>query len=198
MCKKLIFIFIVTLGFTTQLYAQSIFYIKGSLGPASQKKNYFAGGDLDYDLAGLGASSLSLGLNIGPQMTGELEFTGRSMTIDSVNGMAYDGDLDASAIMFNGLFKVPFQNGFSFLIGGGLGVISAKLYDPIFDNYAEGSTFATQFIIGGEAEITDRLDFTFEFKRLSAVDLELTGDAVFQENISFHNNAVMLGLKYNF
>lgn len=198
MFKKLSLIFVFILGFTTNSLAQSIFYIKGSLGPASQKENYFAGGDLNYDLAGLGASSLILGLNIGPQMTGEMEFTGRSMTIDSVNGMAYDGDLDASAIMFNGLFKVPFQNGFSFLIGGGLGVISAKLYDPIFDNYAEGSTFATQFIIGGEAEITDRLDFTFEFKRLSAVDLELTGDAVFQENISFHNNAVMLGLKYNF
>ncbi len=198
MFKKLFIISIFTFLYTTNVFAQSIFYVKGALGAASQKDNYFAGGDLTYDLSALGATSLSLGLNIGPQLSTEMEFTGRRMTIDSVNGMSYDGDLDASAIMFNGFFKVPFQNGFSFVIGAGLGVLSAKLYDPIFDNYADGSSFATQFIIGGEAEINERLDFTFEFKRISAVDLELTGDAVFQENISFHNNAVMLGLKYNF
>lgn len=190
-------LFLVT-SLTSQVFAQSFFYLKGAIGPSAQKDNYFIDGALGYDLSGLGASSLILGLNIGPQLATEMEFTGRQMTIDSVDGQPYDGDLDASAIMFNGLYRLPFQNGFTLVMGLGLGVISAKLYNPILDFYAEGSTFSTQLILGGEASITDRLDFTFEFKRLSAVDLELTGDFAFQDNLSYHNNSVMVGLKYNF
>ncbi len=199
MNKKIMSLLVlIILSFSSQAFSQSIFYIKGALGPSSQKDNSFGGANVDYNLSGIGATSLIFGLNIGPQMSTEIEFSGRKANIDSIDGSAWDGDLDSSSILFNGLYKYPFSNGFSFVAGLGFGVLSAEIYDAVADDFADGSSFAAQFIIGGEASITEQLDFTFEYKKLSTVDLELSGPTIYKENMSYHSGALMVGLKYNF
>jgi opacity protein-like surface antigen len=197
--QKYILLVLFSLTFALFERAHAVFYIKGALGPSTQKDNSFAGGNIDYSLAGLGASSLIFGLSLGPQLATELELTARSLNIDSIDGGNYDGDLDASAILINGLYKVPMNLGYTVYMGAGFGVLSAELYDAVFDNFADGSSFAAQLILGLEAEVTDNLDFTVEFKHLNAVDLELSGTSgAFNEDLNYRNNSVMVGLKYNF
>lgn len=196
--KFILFVmFSITVCLSSQAHA--IFYIKGALGPSAQRDNTFAGGSIDYSLAGLGSTSLIFGLSLGPQLATELELTSRGINIDSIDGGSYEGDLDASALLFNGLYKVPMQLGYTVYMGAGFGVLSAELYDAFTDNFADGSSFASQLILGLEAEVTDNLDFTVEFKHLTAVDLELNGTSgVFNEDLNYKNNSVMVGLKYNF
>lgn len=197
--QKYVLLVLFSLSLILSEKANAVFYIKGALGPSAQRDNSFAGGSIDYSLAGLGSSSLIFGLSLGPQLATELELTSRSLNIDSIDGGNYEGDLDASAVLINGLYKVPMNLGYTVYMGLGFGVLSAELYDAVFDNFADGSSFASQLILGLEAEVTENLDFTVEFKHLTAVDLELNGTSgVFNEDLSYKNNSVMVGLKYNF
>lgn len=193
--------------FAASASAQSIFYVKGAIGPAWQSNSGFLGEDIEYDPSGVGTLLLALGISIGPQFSAEIEFSSRSNDIDNVSGIPYEGDLDSSAFMINGIYKLPLQNGYAFFAGAGFGVVGAELYvvdydpdaDEYFENFADGSAFATQFMIGMEAEINDNLTFSLEYKKINAMDLELNGtEGVFQNNFGFRNGSVLAGLIYKF
>jgi opacity protein-like surface antigen len=192
-------ILVSVLLFVNVVNAQSLFYLKGSLGPSFQRDNSFAGGNIDYAPSGLGAALFSLGLNIGPQLSAEIEFSARTNSINNIDGIPYTGDLDSSAVMLNGIYNLPLQMGYSLNFGAGFGVLSAEITDSQSGNYANGSTLATQLMVGFEAEVTDNLAFTFDYKHLSAFDLELTGTSgVYHENFLFKNGSVLVGLKYSY
>lgn len=175
----------------------SILYFKGALGTSSQGGNTFAGGDISYGSAA--ATSLSIGLNMSPQLRSEIEFSARSSDISTINGTSYYGNLDSSALMFNTYFNIPLRYGYNFFVGAGLGFLSAELYDAETDNYADGSSLASQFMLGFEADVTDHVGLLVEYKSITAFDLQLSGTSgAYNEDFSFNNGSFLVGLKYNF
>lgn len=197
--KKLFLSFALLLIVTTTAQAQSIFYIKGALGPAVQSDTRFFGSDIEFRASGLGAILVAMGINVGPMLSTELEISARNHNIHRVDGVRDYGSLDSSAIMLNGVFNLPLQMGYSLNVGAGVGVLSAEIVDGNTGDFADGSTFGAQLMIGGEAEIASNLALTFEYKHLVGFDLELSGTGgAFYENLDYKNNSVLIGLKYLF
>jgi opacity protein-like surface antigen len=77
--------------------------------------------------------------------------------------------------------------------------MSAEIYDAIEDNFADGSSLAAQFMIGAEVEMSHNFSVTFEYRRLSSLNLEFTGtDGVFREDFDYTSGAFLLGGKVSF
>ncbi len=190
--------YIFLVAFTTSEALAQYVYFKGSVGPSWQRSNSFAGGDIDYDPRFLGTLSLVAGYQLNPMFGAEIELASRTADIEGIDNTPWLGELDSSALMLNGNFRVPISGNFFLTFGAGLGIMSAELYDAISDEFADGSAFAAQFMIGSEIEISENFSLTFEYRRFSALDLELTGtDGVFREDLSYINGGFLMGGRIN-
>lgn len=184
---------------TGKVHAQTNLYFKGGLGAASQSSNNFAGGSLSYDTSAFGSFMLSLGVNVGPNIMTEIEFSSRNVGLDSVNGTQGHGNLSAGLLALNAYLKLPINYSYNFLLGGGVGVISADLTDDLTGNFAEGSGFASQLIVGVEGQVSSNVDLSFEVRWLNADNMSFDGTSgLWNEDFSYSNAAYMIGVKYNF
>ena len=192
-----------TIFFGSILWSSSAFaqymYFKGAIGPTMQRPNSFAGGDIDYDVKFLGALTLAGGFQFNPMFSTEVELAVRTVDIDGINKVPWLGDLGSSALMFNANVRAPVYANLYATAGAGIGFMTAELYDALSDEYADGSSLATQFMIGTEAEMTENFSLTFEYKWFNALDLELTGtDGVFREELKYTNGSFLIGGKVSF
>lgn len=195
---KILVIFLIGLS-VNMAQAQSVLYFKGGLGAASQSSNNFAGGSLDYNMAAFGSFMLSLGVNVGPNFMTELEFSSRSASLNQVNGTPAKGDLSAGLLALNAYLKLPINYSYNFLLGAGVGILSAELSDDLTGNFADGSGFASQLIVGVEGQVSSNVDMSFEVRWLNADNMSFDGTSgIFNEDFSYSNAAYMIGVKYNF
>ncbi len=182
--------------------AQPDFYFKAAAGPNWQSSSDFLGANVSFDPRFIGTFALSAGVQVNSFFGSEIELSYRSANIDDIDRMPWFGDLSSSALMFNAVGRLPIIPGLYATLGGGVGFLSAELYDSDSDEYADGSSFASQFMVGLEMEFADNVNFYIEYKQIAAIDLELNGfDSVsgpFEEDLSYTNGSVLIGGKVTF
>jgi len=173
-------------------------YFKGSIGFASVDDYSDSTGEINYDSSAFMPINLAYGATSGNvAFEAELGFSAYDYEYNPVFGSSdpsFDGDLGASKLMFNGMFKTS-QTGSNFYIGGGLGFLSVAI-DGIEDELS-GSSLATQFIVGGEVRQNERSSFFIEYKQLSSVNLELE-NAFTRLDYDFEEASLNVGVKYYF
>ena len=158
-------------------------YLKFSTGWANLKEHQDASGELSFEDStftplniGLGvtAARTALELELGFSFY-DYEFTPSLNSPDT----AFDDNLGASKLMVNLIFKTA-EQGSHLYVGGGLGLVSVFLDNNLDD--LSGSSFAAQFILGGELKISPRTGFFVEYKQFESLGLELESDALFLED----------------
>lgn len=200
MKKIALILSVLLMSFTSQ--AQTGFYFKAAAGPSWQSSTEFSGVDVTFDPRFIGTIILSAGVQLNPFFATEAELSTRSVNIDTLNGSPEFGDLDTSALMFNAVGRLPITQELYFTYGGGLGFLTTELYDPVFDDFVDGSSFASQFMVGFEMEFADNVNFFVEYKQISDFNLELSGfdesGDPFQDDFSFSNGTLLIGGKVTF
>jgi len=92
------------------------------------------------------------------------------------------------------MFKTS-QTGSNLYIGGGIGFVSVVI-DGVEDQLS-GSSFATQFIIGGEMRSSERSSLFIEYKSLGSSGLELE-NAFSRIDFDFSESSLNIGMKLYF
>jgi len=173
-------------------------YFKGSLGFAAIDDYSDGAGEITFESSALLPLTLAYGVSNGNlAFEAELGFSAFSYSYDPYFGSVdpyFDGSLGASKLMFNGMFKTS-QTGSNLYIGGGIGFVSVVI-DGVEDELT-GSSFATQFILGGEMRSSERSSLFIEYKNLGSRGLELE-NAFSRFDFDFRESSLNIGMKLYF
>jgi hypothetical protein len=179
--------------------ARSTFnYFKASMGVASIDDYSDESGEINFDSSSVLPINLAYGVATGNvSFEAELGFSYFNYEYNpSFNSPdpAFDGDLGATKIMFNGFYKTS-QTGSNLYIGGGLGLVTVSI-DALEDELS-GSSLATQFILGGEIRSNERSSIFIEYKQLNSVGLDLE-NSFSRLDFDFKEASLNIGVKYYF
>ena len=156
--------------------------------------------DADFD-AGL-AGIVSFGHRYESGFRAELEFGYRGNDLDSVSGVAGNGDVNAMSGMINLLFDFNPKSDFSpYLgIGAGIGRVSADGATP-FGGAAiddDDTGFAYQGIAGLSYKLLPSIDLFGDYRYFATQTLELTTDAGVGVDADYASHTIMIGFRWNF
>lgn len=200
---------IVTLGVTLGIAAPALaagegFYIGGGAGLHMPDDSDVSGPgfsnnvDLENDWGAIGALGYAFGN--GFRVEGEIGY--RTSEVDSVDGAAASGDVDATSFMANVLYDIATGTAFTPYLGVGLGAVRVDV-----DNATTvgGSTWDdSDTVLGGQAiaglsyALSDRLDLFGQYAYLLTDDVEgnLANGTSAEGEYDSHN--LFVGLRFRF
>jgi OOP family OmpA-OmpF porin len=193
---------------TANLQAQNQpggFYIKVDAGGALQQDMRFNSSDVTFD-PGV-RTSLNFGYNFCKSFAAEIETGSIWNSLDKVNGTPLsdfnqEGDLYQVPILAKVIFKLPFENGLTPYIGGGVGGVGAslRLQDSFVDDTDTDFAFAYQGEAGLKYAINEHIEVGVGYKFIGTSGYSFfENDPFFQAKTSnSYNHSILASFVWNF
>ncbi|MGH1468966.1 MAG: outer membrane protein [Bdellovibrionales bacterium] len=172
-------------------------YFKASMGSSSLGDHRDFSGTIQHESSSIVPINLAYGVSAGnAAFEAELGFSNNDFEFipSDVLGDSGFGDVGSSKLMFNGFYKTS-GTGSNLYVGGGLGFLSVSL-DGV-EQEMTGSSFATQFILGGEIRTNERTGLFVEYKHLKSIGLEVENDFA-EVDYNFKESSLNLGIRMYF
>lgn len=193
---------------TANLQAQNQpggFYIKVDACGALQQDMRFNSSEVSFD-PGV-RTSINFGYNFCKSFAAEIETGSIWNSLDKVNGTPFsalnqEGDLYQVPILAKVIFKLPFENGLTPYIGGGVGGVGAslRLQDSVVDNTDSDFSFAYQGEAGLKYAINQNIEVGVAYKFIGSSGYSFFENDPFfraQTGDSF-NHSILASFVWNF
>lgn len=183
-------------GYPGDYEGSSSNYFKASMGTSSLSDYRDKAGTISFEESATLPINLAYGLSFGNALLeAELGFSHNEYNYSSYDLSEYSsGDLNASKLMFNGIYKTS-QSSSNLFFGGGLGFVAATL-DGIDSDFS-GSALATQFMVGGELRTNDKTGLFIELKHIYTLGMDLES-ATAKIDYDFQETSLNMGLRLYF
>lgn len=156
--------------------------------------------DTDFDMGWTGLGGL--GYAYGNGFRTELEAGYRKNDVDSIDGVAGTGDVDAWSFMVNALYDFKNSSSFTPYIGAGAGIINIdanNIASAAITTVNDSDTVAAaQGIVGLGYKASDNIDLFADYRYIHAFDPSLTDTAGSKFDTEYDNSSVMLGVRISF
>jgi opacity protein-like surface antigen len=180
------------------------FYVSTDVGPAFQQGINIIGADEIKFNTGV-RGDVSLGYRFAPWIATELAAGFIWNSADSIGGVpisSYGGSLDLYEIplMGNLILTTPAKHGFQPYVGGGVGVVAAKLdfTSPLGDIHDTDYTFSYQAMAGVNYQLSQNLVLGLGYKYLCTRDHSWTENGVTLDTEGTATHSVTLSLTWSF
>lgn len=160
--------------------------------------------ELSYD-SGFAVGG-AVGYQLSPNWRVEGEVTYRRNEVDEfkISGTDFnaDGDVDSVAVMANGYYDFANSSLWTPYIGAGIGTAIVSFNDIEANGVKaiddDDTVFAFQVGVGLGLEVTPNMTLSLDYRFFGTTDAEVTDEFGDDDDISYLNSSVWLGLRFSF
>ncbi len=154
--------------------------------------------EFENGLAGVGV----IGYGLGTGLRIEFELGYRESDVDSVDGLAGSGDVNALSAMGNVLYDFDLGGPITPFLGVGVGAAQVDFggVAPVGGGSIgdDDTVFAYQGIAGVAYDISDQFKLTLDYRYFAAPNVDVTTNTGVNIDTDYRSQSIMVGLRFSF